>query len=787
MVSIFFAYPLDPEATSETVALAAKNLNGRAEISAQTWQGLPVTGGLVLSQITAAIDRADLVCCELGTLSPNVLFELGYAIAREKPAWILLDSTDTEALWRWKQFGLLATVGYLGYTNSGEISSRILGGLPEIKPVWDDIANATLPIRLAQSIFYMPLNHATDASRTLTRRIEAAERKNWHVNTADASEIGAAPLSWYLPHIWAASTAIIHFSAPRRSNSLIHNARCALLAGIAYGLGKQLLMVAEEQYESPFDYQDLLHIHTSSKQLGSIFDNWFGSLSSVLQTTPVSPMARRAELRTALQQLNFYEYVAEHESETLDDYFVITQEFESVLKSRSVLFVGRKGVGKTANMLQAASALREDHRNLVCVIKPVDYELRGLLEILHRYQGKESRTYLVENMWKLLLYSELARTLIDRAENLPAGIGPTGPLADLRDFVDNNIPNVRDDFALRLESIVESLLNNAKPHSKGIASSRDNIGAALGGVVVRDLRKKLDRCLSPYSRVAILIDNLDKAWDRQADLDDLSNLLLGLLTTVGRVANEFRRSTEPKENISFSLAVFLRHDIYQHLIRVAREPDKIKAAVIRWTDKDFLFRIVDERFIISSGTETPQELWKSFFCRSVGGTPTRDYIFNRILPRPRDLLYLINTAISNAVNAGHDQVLEVDIKSAERTYSRFAFEAALVANGITSDKLEELLFEFAGSSAFLSDDDIANALNRVGVPTDVQEDVITHLLSLEFIGRETGVGRFTFGSEGPDAKLANVLARKTAEANGGVRRYRVHPAFCPYLELNEEA
>jgi hypothetical protein len=171
---------------------------------------------------------------------------------------------------------------------------------------------------------------------------------------------------------------------------------------------------------------------------------------------------------------------------------------------------------------------------------------------------------------------------------------------------------------------------------------------------------------------------------------------------------------------------------------------------------------------------------------SVGDVPTRDYIFNRILPRPRDLLFLTNTAINNAVNAGHDQVLEADIRSAERTYSRFAFEAAIVANGITSGKLEELLFEFAGSSALLTDEDIANALNRVGVPIDVQEDVIAHMLSLEFIGREIGEGRFTYGSEGPDAKLANVLARKTAEAHGGMRRYRVHPAFCPYLELNED-
>lgn len=630
----------------------------------------------------------------------------------------------------------------------------------------------------------MPLNHATDASRTLTRRLDAAARKNWHINTADSSEIGAAPISWYLPNIWIAGSVVIHFSAPRRSNSLIHNARAALIAGIAFGLGKQLLMVAEEQYESPFDYKDILKIHTSSKQLGQVFDAWFADLNPVV--TPSSSLHARRELQTALQQLNFHEFVAEQETDTLDEYFISTSEYESVLSSRSVLFVGRKGVGKTANMLEAARTLGEDRRNLVCVIKPVDYELTGLLDVLRRYQGKESRNYLIENMWKLLIYSEIAKALIESAETRPARIGSRGALADLRNFVDQRIPNVRDDFALRLEQVVESILEGANPDTRGIAMSRDNIGAALGGVFMRDLRKKLEAALSDYHRVAILIDNLDKAWDRHADLDDLSQLLLGLLTTVGRVANEFRKETARYDNLSFSLAVFLRDDIYQHLIRVAREPDKIKAASITWTDQNLLFRVIDERFVISRGSD-PEELWSKFICATVDNIATRDYLFARILPRPRDLLFLINSAMANAVNAGHQQVLDEDIRSAERAYSRFAFEAALVANSITTDKLEELLYEFVGSSALITENDIELALARAGIAVNMKDAVIAHLLALQFIGREIGEGRFSYESEGPSARVTDVLARKAAEVHGGLRRYRVHPAFCPFLELAEDS
>jgi hypothetical protein len=71
-----------------------------------------------------------------------------------------------------------------------------------------------------------------------------------------------------------------------------------------------------------------------------------------------------AELRT----LRFGEHVAENEIDTLSEYFIDTSALDDVLAVRNSLFVGRKGTGKTANMLQAAARLAEDVRNLVVVI-----------------------------------------------------------------------------------------------------------------------------------------------------------------------------------------------------------------------------------------------------------------------------------------------------------------------------------------------------------------------------------------------------------------------------------
>ena len=86
--------------------------------------------------------------------------------------WVLLDSSDDVAMRSWRQFGLLSSVGYVRYNNSRDIHSRILGGLQELEPLWNDIAHPVMPPSTANSIFYMPLNHVTEASRALNRRLE---------------------------------------------------------------------------------------------------------------------------------------------------------------------------------------------------------------------------------------------------------------------------------------------------------------------------------------------------------------------------------------------------------------------------------------------------------------------------------------------------------------------------------------------------------------------------------------------------------------------------------------
>jgi hypothetical protein len=127
-----------------------------------------------------------------------------------------------------------------------------------------------------------------------------------------------------------------------------------------------------------------------------------------------------------------------------------------------------------------------------------------------------------------------------------------------------------------------------------------------------------------------------------------------------------------------------------------------------------------------------------------------------------------------------------DVLQAELAYSQFAFEAALVPNGISSETLEELLFEFAGGQASVGADEVSKLCEIVGIRPKQYDDVLQHLLAIDFLGRQTGDQRYSFGAEGKDARLAEALARRHARELGTTPTYRIHPAFWPYLEVQAD-
>ena len=114
----FFAYPSRSPTLKEAIDVAVPELNKKGQVKNKTWEQCNIGGKLVIETICDAIDEAQLFFADLTGLNANVMFELGYAIARGKRIWLILDDTYTETKNMFEQVKILTTVGYVSCCNS---------------------------------------------------------------------------------------------------------------------------------------------------------------------------------------------------------------------------------------------------------------------------------------------------------------------------------------------------------------------------------------------------------------------------------------------------------------------------------------------------------------------------------------------------------------------------------------------------------------------------------------------------------------------------------------------
>jgi hypothetical protein len=243
-----------------------------------------------------------------------------------------------------------------------------------------------------------------------------------------------------------------------------------------------------------------------------------------------------------------------------------------------------------------------------------------------------------------LISTELARSLYTQINSKPVYYGRTPDERDLLEFIEQNTSWIMPEFSIRLESAIDKLLLMSAAPS--IESHRQSISEQLHGDMLPRLKIVTGKMISGKNRVVILIDNLDKAWDQTQDLSRVSDLLFGLLSVSGRIATDFDRDPMFRGQFKFSLILFLRSDIYAAIIRHAHERDKVPVRRMSWDDELMLLSVLEERFMTSGLTlGSPAEVWQKFFSPTVGSRPVRQYLTDTVLPRPRDLLYLVKTAL----------------------------------------------------------------------------------------------------------------------------------------------
>lgn len=788
----FYAYSANPRDVAETIENAINRINqtlpGILEI--RGWKSSVASGTSIIHQICSEIEASDLFLCDLTTLSMNVLFELGYAIAKKKRIWITLCSSNDEDKRDYKRLSPLSQVARTYYRNSHDLQKKFLDQEP-----YQDLDNTiyeSFIVNLVEAetplphLFYLKCSVNTEASVQLTQHIKKLQIQ---VRTDDPEETPSQTLEWYAKNVYSSQGVVAHFvsSSIENETNLIQNSKYALVSGLAYGLDIPLLMLAHSPFNSPVDFQGLLTIHETASSCMKISTPWIDDIASKINSDLDNRTHKKNRLKETidLRKVSLGQYVAENERERLSDYFVTTAPYKEALRTTQYLiYVGRKGTGKTANLFQLEQELRQDKRTHVCLIQPVDYELEGVTALLTSNISKTNPGYLSESLWKYLVYTELAANVYEEIKQRPSHVEISKAEQSFCNYVDSHKHLITSEFTDRMEYAIRELC--AIEPSDSTIQQRAKVSEILHNKIISELRKLLGDVLENKEKVVVLVDNLDKAWRSRSDLDILADFLYGLLGAGQKITSEFqKRGSVTWKSVNLVLIIFLRSDIYSYIVTHAREGDKISAKQIRWDDPLLLQRIIEERFLAALEWRLDAtQVWETYFLPEIKGTVTKDYITSRIIPRPRDMIFFCSAALDNAINHRHSRIELSDINQAERNYSEHVFETLLSETKPIIDNIEDLLYEFAGAPEIIDERRIKGFMTTARIPPEKHNSVIELLSERAFLGLETERNNFVFLYDEKKMPIIQKQAERIVQETG-VKRYKINIPFHSFLDISK--
>lgn len=265
----FLAYPSSPPMVPATIRAAIESLNATDNVLIYSWEDLKVGGKYIISEILRAIDDCDFFCADVTGINPNVMFELGYAIANNKKIWIIRDESYSDAKREFEQLQLLTTVGYRPYTGSPQIIESFFKDSPFLD-LDETIFKRSIELNLGPQspdpqILYLKSKYDTDASLRVNRSLEDS---GISIKMSDPNESAVQTLYWYAQQLWNSIGLVTHFVSSARDGFKLHNARYALVSGLAAGLHVNTLMLSEHSdILAPMDYRDAVQYYSIPEKL----------------------------------------------------------------------------------------------------------------------------------------------------------------------------------------------------------------------------------------------------------------------------------------------------------------------------------------------------------------------------------------------------------------------------------------------------------------------------------------------------------------------------------------
>ena len=687
--TFFFAYP-SGEHWQDFSRRLVEEL-GLQDIRGHRWEDT-IQNDLLFAKVCEGIYAHDYLLAEVTEPNANVLLEIGYALAAGRLPILLTDKNRKP----WER-ELLTTLESCFYETRPDVLQHVLSVQQDRRDLLQS-PNRRLPFLERMGIFERTEEPGTvchikpKISSDWISSVDKKIRESFfRFSTTDPSDSTYDEFFPQARSIQRTSLIVASLLGTDIEAYQEHNANVALLIGFAIGLGKEVLVLQQEPRASILDLGSVSQLFTTESQAEGIVGTWLQHQTR-LAINQRAESRQRATVRTRIDQIRdlYLGHPDALQDASLLDYFIETPEYRDAISGHRMIFIGRRGSGKSANFQAMREALRDRQGTVTVEIAPDDYELERISEYLDSHYPETNPKLLYHNTWNYVLITEIVKALAEKTDRLY--VSPDDQdRTNLYQYYEQNRAALDLDFGSRI-SVAMTRSSQAAVPSEGDTERTATDRAIQELRDYRISRRLFDFAAREGITIFIIADDLDKHWrpGTQQSID----MLIGLIDEADRLQRYF--------GDRLKVVMFLREDIFDVLSQTDEDLPKRNYLRMEWTASN-LKHLVATRLAIGTENEDTddEDIWASIFPDTISGIRSSDYILSRVLPRPRDVLGFCQAAIDQAQRNGDPAVLAQDILDGERAFANTFIRALTAEFRGLYPELEEVLIEFAGAPSVM--------------------------------------------------------------------------------------
>jgi hypothetical protein len=628
------------------------------------------------------------------------------------------------------------------------------------------IKNASVPITAntainrEQPLYLVRSPIVTDG---LIKVLSAVKKSGLRFRSFDPKEQPRLSLQDAFRQVKMSLGVCVYLLSAIRKGSTVHNARGAFVAGLAMASGTSVFVLQEGAEQQPIDYRDVVQFYTDAAQVQALIIPFIKQLYEAMQSTRFIPIT--LPLRP-LEMLDLGDVAAENEINALKSYFLPTAQYNDAKRGHARIVVGRKGAGKTAIFYAVRNAFWSSQSQVVLDLKPEGHQFLTLRERLLSTLSLGLQEHVLTAFWNYLLLVELASKIVDTDSRVSARNPHRYELYEkLVNLLGGESGAEQGDFSERLLLLVERMLAR-----KAEIQSLTGSGEISQLIYEKDIRQ-LQETISAYLRykegVWILIDNLDKSWPVNGATNEDILIIRSLMEATRKLQRQLARN-----EVECRAIVFIRNDIYEHLLGATPDKGKDTAIVLDWPDEEVFKLLIHRRMMASTKFEQSfEELWPMFFESYIKGEYSFAYILRRTMMRPRDLISFLRQCISVAINRGNIKVMEADILEAEKQYSEDQLQAVVFELRDIRPEFADLPYAFIDSNFTMKQAQLEAKIREFHISGDRVSEALNLLLWFGFFGIIAADGEEKY------AHMYQYGVKRMLREVSADSLFVVHPAF----------